>query len=130
MIFSASVAKNFLRKNVIIDTSSNLSFQECEAPREYTSAHADSPLGRIMLDANDNCWVELWLEGRKCFGDTIDGEFLDKPDLPVFTSSRLWLDNYCTGKKSLVSDLPLAPQAGNCVRKFDKFCARSQTIDS
>lgn len=79
---------------------------------EYYSTYYDSPVGRIMLGANDNSLVGLWIEGQKYFGDTVDGKFIEKPDLPIFTASRKWLDDYFAGKKPSVSNLALAPIGG------------------
>ncbi|MGC8492849.1 MAG: methylated-DNA--[protein]-cysteine S-methyltransferase [Syntrophobacteraceae bacterium] len=79
---------------------------------EYFSAQYESPVGRIMLGANDKGLVGLWIEGQKYFGDTVDGEFVEKPDLPIFAAVRKWLDAYFAGEKPPISDLALAPIGG------------------
>lgn len=79
---------------------------------KYYSAYYDSPVGRIMLGTNDKGLVGLWIEGQKYFGDTVDGEFMEKPELPVFNAARKWLDEYFTGNKPSISSLALAPIGG------------------
>lgn len=79
---------------------------------KYFSAHCDSPVGVIMLGANEAGLVGLWIEGQKYFGDTVDGEFVEKPDRPIFTAARKWLDAYFAGQKPAISDLALAPIGG------------------
>ncbi len=79
---------------------------------EYFSAQYESPVGRILLGANDTGLVGLWIEGQKYFGDTVDGEFFEKPDLPIFAAARKWLDAYFAGEKPPISDLVLAPIGG------------------
>uniref|UniRef100_UPI0033410B74 methylated-DNA--[protein]-cysteine S-methyltransferase n=1 Tax=Castellaniella defragrans TaxID=75697 RepID=UPI0033410B74 len=76
----------------------------------YFSAYYDSPLGRIMLGAQGEKLVGLWLEGQKYFADTVDGEFVENPDLPILSSAAKWLDAYFAGKKPVISSLALAPQ--------------------
>lgn len=79
---------------------------------KYYSAYYDSPVGRIMLGTNDKGLVGLWIEGQKYFGDTVDGEFMEKPELPVFNAVRKWLDEYFAGNKPSISSLALAPIGG------------------
>ena len=74
------------------------------------SAHYDSPVGRIMLGANGKELAGLWLEGQKYFGDTVDGECVETPSLPVFSATIKWLDAYFAGEKPAISDLALAPK--------------------
>lgn len=65
-----------------------------------------------MLGASDKGLVGLWIEGQKYFGDTVDGEFIEKPDLPVFSDAKKWLDGYFAGEKPSISDLTLTPIGG------------------
>lgn len=79
---------------------------------EYYSAYYDSPVGKIMLAATDKSLVGLWMEGQKYFGGTVKGEFSEKPELPVLSAARNWLDSYFAGNRPPISDLPLAPTGG------------------
>lgn len=79
---------------------------------KYYSTHYDSPVGRIMLASDDNSLVGLWIEGQKYFGDTVDGEFVKKPNLPILMDAKKWLDLYFAGKKPAITDLALAPIGG------------------
>lgn len=79
---------------------------------KYYSTYYDSSVGRIMLGANDKGLVGLWIEGQKYFGDTVDGDFIETPSLPVFTAARKWLDAYFAGQAPSISDLALAPIGG------------------
>ena len=98
---------------------------------EYHSTHYDSPVGRIMLGANDKGLVGLWIEGQKYFGDTVAGDFVETSDLPIFTAARKWLDAYFAGKVPPISDLTLAPIGGEfrqCVWKILCEIPSGQTL--
>ena len=82
----------------------------------FYSAHYSSPLGLIMLASNGESLVGLWIEGQKYFGDTVMEGMIEKPDLPVFTATKNWLDKYFAGQKPTISDLSLAPN-GSAFRK-------------
>ena len=76
------------------------------------SMHYDSPVGRLMLGAGDKGLLGLWMEGQKYFGDSVDGEFVERPDAPVLTAARQWLDAYFAGQKPPLADLALTPTGG------------------
>ena len=59
--------------------------------------HYDSPLGGILLAADEIGLTGLWLDGQKYFGDTLPKEYEEK-SLPVFEQSVHWLDIYFSGK--------------------------------
>jgi methylated-DNA-[protein]-cysteine S-methyltransferase len=89
----------------------------------YSSWH-DSPLGRLLLASEENHLIGLWFEGQKYFGASYLIEtMIEKPDLPIFSAVKNWLDKYFAGKKPIISDLPLAP-AGSAFRKtvWDILC--------
>ncbi|WAW10823.1 methylated-DNA--[protein]-cysteine S-methyltransferase [Oxalobacter vibrioformis] len=71
-----------------------------------------SPLGRITLASDGAHLVGLWIKGQKYFGASLDDNVAEKPDLPVFSRARKWLDAYFAGEKPPVSGLPLAPHGG------------------
>lgn len=64
---------------------------------QYTS-HYHSPIGDILLAADDIGLIGLWFEGQKYFALHLDKEHQEK-DLPVFTETKRWLDIYFSGKE-------------------------------
>ncbi|UQZ88172.1 cysteine methyltransferase [Deltaproteobacteria bacterium Smac51] len=88
----------------------------------YSTSYS-SPLGLIMIAAEQDKLVGLWLEGQKYFAATASGSLVEKPDLPIFTTVRKWLDDYFSGLKPAISDLPLAPKGGEFRRTvWDILC--------
>jgi methylated-DNA-[protein]-cysteine S-methyltransferase len=75
-----------------------------------------SPLGMIALACDGDNLAGLWLEGQKYYGGTIREEMTEKDDLPVFDTTRNWLDRYFAGEKPDISALPLKP-AGSDFRQ-------------
>lgn len=59
--------------------------------------HYQSPLGGILLAADEEGLTGLWFDGQKYFGDTLPKEYEEK-SLPVFEQSARWLDIYFVGK--------------------------------
>lgn len=59
--------------------------------------HYQSPLGGILLAADEEGLTGLWFDGQKYFGDTLPKEYEEK-SLPVFEQSARWLDIYFGGK--------------------------------
>ena len=76
-----------------------------------------SPLGVITLAGDGENIVGLWIEGQKYFAASVKDNIAGKPDLPVFSMAKKWLDAYFAGKKPAVSELPMAP-AGSDFRKI------------
>lgn len=56
-----------------------------------------SPLGEILLAADETGVTGLWFQGQKYFARRLDRERQVR-DLPVFTAARDWLDRYFSGK--------------------------------
>ena len=63
---------------------------------QYTS-HYQSPLGGILLAADDVGLTGLWFEGQKYFALHLDKEHEEK-EVPPFESAKRWLDLYFSGK--------------------------------
>ncbi len=57
-----------------------------------------SPIGNIVLAADDIGLTGLWFEGQKYFGLYLDKEYEEK-DLPIFDDAKRWLDIYFSGKE-------------------------------
>lgn len=64
---------------------------------QYTGKYK-SPLGNILLAADEKGLTGLWFEGQKYFARCLDKEHEEK-NLPVFRDAKRWLDTYFTGKE-------------------------------
>lgn len=63
---------------------------------QYTS-HYQSPIGGILLAADDIGLTGLWFEGQKYFALHLDKEHEEK-EVPPFEIAKRWLDIYFSGK--------------------------------
>ena len=77
----------------------------------YYSTTYPSPIGIITLacDGDGKNLVGLWAEGQKYHGDTIPEAMIPQDNMPIFDSTKKWLDRYFAGEKPDISELPLAP---------------------
>lgn len=57
-----------------------------------------SPLGEILLAADDTGLTGLWFAGAKYYGRGLDREHEEKI-VPVFEEARHWLDIYFSGRE-------------------------------
>ncbi len=64
---------------------------------QYTSKY-ESPLGSILLAADEIGLTGLWFEGQKYFALYLHEEHEEK-ELPVFEQAKKWLDIYFSGKE-------------------------------
>ncbi len=58
--------------------------------------HYASPLGGIMLAANDIGLTGLWFDGQKYFADNLPAEHIER-ETPILADAKRWLDVYFTG---------------------------------
>lgn len=58
--------------------------------------HVQSPLGAILLAADETGLTGLWFEGQKYFALRLDKENEEK-ELPIFGQAKKWLDIYFSG---------------------------------
>lgn len=63
----------------------------------YTTFYR-SPIGRMLLAADDAGLTGLWFEGQKYFARCLGRETEEK-ELPVFAEAKRWLDIYFSGKE-------------------------------
>ena len=63
----------------------------------YTQ-HYDSPLGGILLAADDVGLTGLWFDGQKYFARGLSNERIEQ-ETSVLAEAKRWLDIYFTGKK-------------------------------
>lgn len=64
---------------------------------QYTSRY-ESPLGGIILAADETGLTGLWFEGQKYFALYLDKENEEK-ELPLFEQVKEWIDIYFSGKE-------------------------------
>lgn len=64
---------------------------------QYIS-HYQSPVGDILLAADEIGLTGLWFEGQKYFGLYLDKEHKEK-QLPVFEQAKKWLEIYFSGRE-------------------------------
>ncbi len=60
--------------------------------------HYDSPLGRILLAADEIGLTGLWFDGQKYFAAALPDETTEQ-STPVLAMSRRWLDVYFSGSE-------------------------------
>ncbi len=66
--------------------------------------HYRSPLGNMLLAADDIGLIGAWFEGQAHFARTL-GEHTEQP-FPILDTAKAWLDLYFSGKEPHIS-LPL-----------------------
>ncbi len=62
---------------------------------QYTCSY-DSPLGRMLLAADDIGLTGAWFEGQKYFARTLEPGHIEK-ETPILTQTVQWLDAYFGG---------------------------------
>ena len=69
-----------------------------------------SPIGLILLAANDDSLCGLWFSGQKDIPEDIAKTPASMNVPEVIKNTRLWLERYFAGRKPNVSELKLAPE--------------------
>ena len=64
---------------------------------QYTSCYR-SPLGEVLLAADETGVTGLWFAGQKYFARHLDKEQVEK-EIPLFTTVKQWLDVYFAGSE-------------------------------
>ena len=64
--------------------------------------HYASPLGGIMLAANDIGLTGLWFDGQKYYADRLPAARTEQ-ETPVLAETKRWLDRYFSGKRPEIS---------------------------
>ena len=77
--------------------------------------HYDSPLGGILLAADEIGLTGLWFDGQKYFARDLPGERIDR-DTPILAEARRWLDIYFKGQEP--DFLPPLHPIGSAFRQF------------
>lgn len=63
----------------------------------YTTTY-QSPLGEILLAADESGLTGLWFDGEKYYAWNLDAKHEEK-ELPVFSEAKRWLDIYFSGRE-------------------------------
>ena len=63
-----------------------------------STCHYDSPLGGILLAADEIGLTGLWFDGEKYFADNLPAEHTER-ETPILLEAKRWLDIYFTGKE-------------------------------
>lgn len=69
--------------------------------------HYSSPLGGVLLAADETGLTGLWFDGEKYFADNLPDEHAEM-ETPILAETKLWLDIYFTGREPDFMP-PLAP---------------------
>lgn len=57
-----------------------------------------SPLGNILLSADEIGLTGLWFEGEKYYADALPREHIER-ETPILTDTKRWLDVYFSGRE-------------------------------
>lgn len=60
--------------------------------------HYRSPLGGILLAADEDGLTGLWFDGQKYYADTLPPDAAEE-ETPALTATKRWLDVYFTGRQ-------------------------------
>lgn len=63
-----------------------------------STSEYSSPLGKVLLAADEAGLCGLWFEGQKYFPSNLEKERKGEP-LPVFTEAKRWLNIYFSGRE-------------------------------
>lgn len=79
----------------------------------YYKTNYDIPIGNVTLASDGNNLTGLWLEGQKYFFGTMKDELVENSNLKIFDDTKVWLEDYFSGKRPDISKLSLAPQGND-----------------
>ena len=82
--------------------------------REIFTQHYTSPLGGILLAADERGLTGLWFDGQKSFGGHLPAAHTER-QTPILAQTKRWLDLYFAGKKP--DFLPLLHPDGSAFRQ-------------
>lgn len=81
----------------------------------YSSQYA-SPIGTVLIASDGRSLTGLWLEGQKYLNGSLVSRLCPRDELPLFTLTKNWLDQYFSGHQPSISSLPLAAE-GSAFRR-------------
>lgn len=77
--------------------------------------YIDSPLGRLLLAAEESALTGLWIEGQRYFASTLPENAIRNDKLQIFRDAHCWLDAYFAG--GAPGALPALSPRGTAFRK-------------
>lgn len=86
----------------------------------YYGTHYDAPVGDIFLACDEENIIGLWIGEQKYIDKTMPKEIIEVREHPVLKLGVQWLDDYFSGKKPGLKELPLAPIGGEFRRQVWK----------
>ena len=63
-----------------------------------STAHYDSPLGGILIAADEVGLTGLWFDGQKYFANQLPAEHEER-ETPILAEAKRWLDVYFSGRE-------------------------------
>ena len=85
----------------------------------YTSLYA-SPVGCILLAANDNSLVGLWIDKQKYYYNLKD-ECIQNNNHPILVQTKEWLTRYFNKEKPKINELKLSLNGTDFQKKVWKI---------
>ena len=79
-----------------------------------STCHYGSPLGGLLLAADEIGLTGVWFDGEKYFADNLPAEHA-KRETPILAEARRWLDMYFSGREP--DFLPLLHPIGSTFRQ-------------
>lgn len=80
------------------------------------TAKYKSPVGKLLLSANEKALTGLWIEGQKHYGALLSHISEENSNSPIIKSATLWLNRYFNGEKPAPGELPLEPKGSDFQR--------------
>lgn len=72
-------------------------------------SYYNSLIGKLLLVANKECLIGLWIEGQKYFPTELNDEIIEEDNLEILVKTKNWLDRYFNKEQPKISELELAP---------------------
>jgi hypothetical protein len=92
-----------------------------ENPKDGANMHytqtISSPLGSILLSADEVGLTGLWFDGERYYAETLPEEHVER-ETPILMDTKRWMDVYFTGREPDFTP-PLHPAARNPIRADD-----------
>ena len=76
-------------------------------------SYYDSPLGRLLIKAEDDAICGLWFVGQKYFPERLLNAVAMNEDMAIIVSARRWLEEYFSGGRPSISQLNLGPEGSD-----------------
>ena len=79
---------------------------------KYYAEYCTSPIGNLMLAANEQGLVGIWMEGQKYFADSLKQQQIIWESNALLQPTKEWLDRYFAGEQPQIEGMALAPLGG------------------